>query len=155
MNVGMKRAIMSAIRGDMPVYAECGGLIYLSEGLEDAGDFVGAFPARSRMLPKRKALGYRQVETCADSVIGPAGTVARGHEFHYSEIAVLPDGIQRHYRVTRQGCELAAEGYCSRNCLASYIHLHFGSNPAIAQAFVSACRSWGAMVQDLTKQLPA
>lgn len=155
MNVGMKRAIMSAIRGDMPVYAECGGLIYLSEGLEDAGDFVGAFPARSRMLPKRKALGYRQVETCADSVIGPAGTVARGHEFHYSEIAVLPDGIQRHYRVTRQGCELAAEGYCSRNCLASYIHLHFGSNPAIAQAFVSACRSWGAMVQDLSKQLPA
>ena len=77
---------MSAIHDGMPVYAECGGLIYLSEGLEDAGDFVGAFPVRARMLPKRKALGYRQVETCADTSLGAAGTIARGHEFHYSEI---------------------------------------------------------------------
>jgi len=147
-NDGMKKAIMSAICNDMPVYAECGGLIYLSQGLEDAGDFVGAFPARARMLPKRKALGYRQVETCADSVIGPAGTVARGHEFHYSEIGTLPDVIHRHYRVTRQGRELAAEGYCCRNCLASYIHLHFGSNPAIAPAFVAACNAFRAMYGD-------
>jgi len=154
-NVGLKRAIRSAIDADMPVYAECGGLIYLSEGLEDAGDFVGAFPARARMLPQRKALGYRQVETRAGSIIGPAGTIARGHEFHYSEIGMLPDDIQRNYRVTRQGRELAAEGYCWRNCLASYIHLHFGSNPAIAAAFVTACRRYGTMLQDHTKQLPA
>lgn len=153
-NVGMMKAIMSAIRADMPVYAECGGLIYLSEGLADAGDFVGAFPARSRMLPKRKALGYRQVETSADSIIGPAGTVARGHEFHYSEISTLPDAIGRLYRVTRQGRELSGEGYCYRNCLASYIHLHFGSNPAIASGFVTACRSRGVMLQDHCKQLP-
>ena len=150
----MKMAIMSAIRADMPVYAECGALIYLSEGLEDAGDFIGAFPSRARMLPKRKALGYRQVETCAAGIIGPAGTVARGHEFHYSEIGTLPDDIGRLYRVTRQGRELSAEGYCYRNCLASYIHLHFGSNAAIAPAFVTACRSYGAMLQDHTKQLP-
>jgi len=154
-NVGLKRAIKSAIDADMPVYAECGGLIYLSEGLEDAGDFVGAFPARARMLPKRKALGYRQVEIRAGSIIGPAGTVARGHEFHYSEIGTLPDDIHRHYRVTRQDRELAVEGYCCRNCLASYIHLHFGSNPAIAPAFVTACRRYGTMLQDHTKQLPA
>jgi len=146
-NTGMKKAILSAIRADMPVYAECGGLIYLSDGLEDAGDFVGAFPSRARMLPKRKALGYRQVETCADSIIGPAGTVARGHEFHYSELGTLPDNIGRTYRVTRQGVELATEGYCCRNCLASYIHLHFGSNPAIAPAFVAACKAYRAMLQ--------
>jgi cobyrinic acid a,c-diamide synthase len=153
-NAGMKSAIMSAIQADMPVYAECGGLIYLSAGLEDSGDFIGAFPARARMLPKRKALGYRQVETSADSIIGAAGTVARGHEFHYSEIGTLPDGIERHYRVTRQGRELSAEGYRYRNCLASYIHLHFGSNPAIAPSFVTACRRNGTMLQDHTKQLP-
>jgi cobyrinic acid a,c-diamide synthase len=150
-NAGIKNAIMSAILTGMPVYAECGGLIYLSEGLENAGDFVGAFPARARMLPKRKALGYRQVETCGESIIGPAGTVARGHEFHYSEIATLPDSIARSYRVTRQGRELAGEGYRYRNCLASYIHLHFGSNPAIAPAFVSACRSYGSVLQNLAK----
>ena len=133
---------MSAIRTDMPVYAECGGLIYLSEGLEDGGDFVGVFPVRARMLPKRKALGYRQVETCAATVIGATVTVARGHEFHYSEIAAMPDDIGRIYRVTRQGRELADEGYLFRNCLASYVHLHFGSNPEIAPAFVTACRAY-------------
>ena len=153
-NIAMKKAIKSAIDAAMPVYAECGGLIYLSEGLEDAGGFVGAFPVRARMLPKRKALGYRQVETRADSLIGPAGTVARGHEFHYSELAALPDGFDRHYRVTRQGRELAAEGYGYRNCLASYIHLHFGSNPAIAPGFVTACRCCLAMLQDHSTQLP-
>jgi cobyrinic acid a,c-diamide synthase len=154
-NAGMKNAIMSAIRNDMPVYAECGGLIYLSEGLEGAGDFIGVFPARAKMLSRRKALGYRQVETCADSIIGPAGTVARGHEFHYSEIGALPDSIARHYRVTRQGKDLATEGYCFQNCLASYIHLHFGSNPVIAGNFVTTCRSHATMLQDQTKQLPA
>jgi cobyrinic acid a,c-diamide synthase len=153
-NVGMKKAIKSAIRADLPVYAECGGLIYLSEGLEDAGDFVGVFPSRARMLPRRKALGYRQVETRADTIIGPEGTVARGHEFHYSEIGRLSNDIFRHYRVTRQGRELGDEGYCYRNCLASYIHLHFGSNPAIAAAFVTACRRYGTVLQDHTKQLP-
>lgn len=146
-NAGLKKAIMSAIHDGMPVYAECGGLIYLSEGLEGAGDFVGAFPVRARMLPKRKALGYRQVETCAETSLGAAGTIARGHEFHYSEIGQLPDVFVRHYRVTRQGRELAAEGYRYRNCLASYIHLHFGSNPSMAAAIVAACKAFRTMLQ--------
>lgn len=141
-NTGMRSAIIAAVDADMPVYAECGGLIYLSQGVADGGAFVGIFPARARMLPKRKALGYRQVEICADTLIGVAGSSARGHEFHYSEINPLPQEIARVYRVTRQGRELPSEGYSYRNCLASYIHLHFGSNPAIAPAFVSACRSY-------------
>jgi cobyrinic acid a,c-diamide synthase len=147
-NIGMLDAIMCAVNADMPLYAECGGLIYLSDGLEEAGSFVGVFPSRTRMLPKRKALGYRQVETYEDSVIGPAGSVARGHEFHYSELGTLPDGIDRTYRVSRQGVELMAEGYRYRNCLASYIHLHFGSNPAIAPAFVDACKAYRAVLGD-------
>jgi cobyrinic acid a,c-diamide synthase len=146
-NVVLKNAISSAIQVQMPVYAECGGLIYLSQGLEDAEAFVGVFSVRARMLPKRKALGYRQIETCGASVIGPAGTVARGHEFHYSELDTPPVAIARRYRVTRQGVELAGEGYSYRNCLASYIHLHFGSNPGIAPAFVAACKAYRAMLQ--------
>ncbi|MDA8430115.1 MAG: cobyrinate a,c-diamide synthase [Geobacteraceae bacterium] len=144
-NGALQAAIIAAIHADMPVYAECGGLIYLSEGVADAGAFVGVFPVRARMLAQRKALGYRQVEACAGSLIGPAGTVARGHEFHYSEIGTLPAAIERIYRVTRQGRELAAEGYRYRSCLASYIHLHFGSNPLIAPAFVAACKAYRAM----------
>jgi cobyrinic acid a,c-diamide synthase len=143
-NHAMRRAILAAIEDDMPVYAECGGLIYLTAGLEDTGDFVGVYPVRARMLPQRKALGYRQVETCADSIIGAAGTVARGHEFHYSEIGRIPGDIRRRYRVSRQGVEMDADGYCYRNCLASYIHLHFGSAPLIASSLVAACRTFAS-----------
>jgi cobyrinic acid a,c-diamide synthase len=145
-NAGLKKAIISAIHDGVPVYAECGGLIYLSEGLEGAGDFVGTFPVRARMLPKRKALGYRQIETCADTLLGTAGTLAKGHEFHYSEIGELPADIDRVYQVTRQGRERPPEGYRYRNCLASYIHLHFGSNTAIATAFVAACKAYRTML---------
>ena len=94
------------------------------------------------MLPKRKALGYREVELTAASLVGPAGTVARGHEFHYSEIGKMPEEIERVYRVRRQGVDLGGEGFRYRNCLASYVHLHFGSNPVLAPSFVAACRAF-------------
>jgi cobyrinic acid a,c-diamide synthase len=133
----------------MPVYAECGGFIYLTRGMEaGAGapeaDFVGIFPVRARMLPKRKALGYRQVEFGSFYGGTAPGGSARGHEFHYSEIGAMPDHPERCYRVSREGLELGSEGYRYRNCLASYIHLHFGSNGGIAPAFVDSCRNYGS-----------
>ncbi len=144
-NVSMKKSIRAAVEADMPVYAECGGFVYLSEGMETSGnqesaDFVGVFPVRCRMLPSRKALGYREVELTEKVAIGTSGSVARGHEFHYSEIGTMPEGVEHCYQVSRQGVVLGAEGFRIRNCLGSYIHLHFGSNPGIAGAFVAACR---------------
>ncbi|MEI6704399.1 MAG: cobyrinic acid a,c-diamide synthase, partial [Deltaproteobacteria bacterium] len=144
-NIGIKEAIRAAVAADMPVYAECGGFIYLTEGLDALEnqpevDLVGIFPVRARMLPRRKALGYRQVEPVTGTVIGGKNSLYRGHEFHYSEINIMPDEIERCYRVSRQGVELGLEGYRVRNCLASYIHLHFGSNREIAPAFVELCR---------------
>lgn len=145
-NTGMRDAIRVAVAADMPVYAECGGFVYLTEGIEaaeqqESADFTGIFPARCRMLPRRKALGYRQVELSEDVNIGLKNTVVRGHEFHYSEIGAMPEEVERCYRLSRQGVTLGAEGFRIRNCLASYIHLHFGSNPDIAKAFVFACRT--------------
>jgi cobyrinic acid a,c-diamide synthase len=139
-NSSMKTSIQKAVEDDMPVYAECGGLVYLTLGMEEMkAEFVGIFPLRARMLAKRKALGYRQVDLLADCVIGKAGSSIRGHEFHYSEIGEMPDFIRRCYRVSRQDDELGLEGYSYRNCLASYVHLHFGSNQEAAPAFVAAC----------------
>jgi cobyrinic acid a,c-diamide synthase len=147
-NSSMKAAIRAAVAADMPVYAECGGFVYLTEGLypsedQPAAEFAGVFPVRCLMLPRRKALGYRVVELTENVVIGTAGTALRGHEFHYSEIGMMPEEVARCYRVSRQGVALQAEGFRIRNCLASYIHLHFGSSPGIAGAFVAACREWG------------
>ena len=144
-NDSMKMSIRTAVAADIPVYAECGGFVYLTLGIDasdnqSAADFVGVFPARCHMLPRRKALGYRQVELARDTIIGAREAVARGHEFHYSEIRMMPEEVERCYRVSRQGVTLGTEGFRIRNCLASYIHLHFGSNPEIAGTFVTACR---------------
>lgn len=148
-NTPLLDALRGAIEGGMPVYAECGGFIYLSRGVagmrgdvESFQEFVGIFPVATRLLPRRKALGYREAELAADCIIGPSGTVARGHEFHYSEMEEMPPEVERLYRVQRAGVDLGTEGYRYRNCLASYIHLHFGSNPAMAESFVNNCRNY-------------
>jgi len=145
-NESMKSSIRGAVESGMPVYAECGGFVYLTEGIDGqhnpAADFVGLFPVRCRMLQYRKALGYRQVALTENVIIGAAGAVHRGHEFHYSEIDAMPQTVERAYRVSRNGVELEQEGFRVRTCLASYIHLHFGSNCSIAPTFVAECRSW-------------
>ncbi len=148
-NTAMIEELRKAVSEGMPVYGECGGFVYLTEGIEEAGDqpaadFAGIFPTRCKMLPRRKALGYRQVEFLQDTVIGDSGSVCRGHEFHYSETGAMPDSINRNYNVSRQGDLLGTEGFIVNNCLASYIHLHFGSNPEIAPSFVNVCRKFSS-----------
>jgi cobyrinic acid a,c-diamide synthase len=141
----LQEALSGAIEAGMPVYAECGGFIYLTRGVaaKDATHpFVGIFPVQTRMLPRRKALGYREVELLAEGIIGGKGTIARGHEFHYSEMEEMPDSVERIYQVRRKGIVLGQEGYRYKNCLGSYIHLHFGSSPGIADSFVGHCRAY-------------
>ena len=155
-NFTMKNSIRSAVERGMPVYAECGGFIYLTKGVVEPDElaprrrvggsrirhFVGLFPVTTQMLPQRKALGYREVETTADTFLGPAGTRARGHEFHYSEMEGMPPDIERVYRLGRRGKDLGSEGYLVGSCLASYVHVHFGSNPDVAASFVAECRKF-------------
>ncbi|GAB4177357.1 MAG: cobyrinate a,c-diamide synthase [Geothermobacteraceae bacterium] len=130
--------VRERVEAGLPVYAECGGLLLLCAGLE-GHRLSGVFPAEARMLARRKALGYREVTMTAGTPLGPAGTKARGHEFHYSELD-MPPGIERAYRLARKGgADLGVEGFRYKNVLASYVHLHFGSNPRLAENFVSFC----------------
>lgn len=146
-NQPLLKEIRSAASAGMPIYAECGGLIYLSGGVSGTSvdhfsPFVALFPAWARMLPQRKALGYRQVTFRFDTILGPAGTTARGHEFHYSEVEIAAD-VPRSYALSRADGEvLEDEGYALNNVLGSYVHLHFASHPALASALVESCRLW-------------
>jgi cobyrinic acid a,c-diamide synthase len=146
-NLPLLQALRAAAGAGMPSYAECGGLIYLSGGMAGSSvdhftPFVALFPAAARMLPQRKALGYRQVTFRFDTILGPAGTIARGHEFHYSEVAIAPE-VPRSYAMSRaDGQTLEDEGYVLNNVLASYVHLHFASHPILATALVQSCRRW-------------
>jgi cobyrinic acid a,c-diamide synthase len=148
-NIAMKAAIRGAIESGMPTYAECGGFIYLTSGVSEDGEegspfmeFAGIFPVATTMLKQRKALGYREIKLRSDSILGKKGAIARGHEFHYSQIEEMPDEIERLYQVSKGQSDLGTEGYRYKNCLASYIHLHFGSNPEMAKAFVESCRKF-------------
>ena len=101
---------------------------------------VGVLPVRVRMTPRRLTLGYREVRLEADGLLGPAGSVLRGHEFHASHLEAPPVGVEPTYRVLDPtGGESWREGYRIRNTLVSYVHLHVGSRPGTAEAFVAAC----------------
>ncbi|MDP3181657.1 MAG: cobyrinate a,c-diamide synthase [Desulfobaccales bacterium] len=146
-NQTLKAAIKEQAEAGMPIYAECGGLMYLSREIEDLQGtphpMVGLLPFTVRMLPRLRSLGYREITLAADGLLGPAGSRARGHEFHYSEIVNEAGAIQKLYRVTpRQGGEPTVEGYCYKNILASYVHLHFGSNPEVARHLVACCHRY-------------
>jgi cobyrinic acid a,c-diamide synthase len=138
-NRGLLAALKSAALSGLPIYAECGGFMLLAEAIEQRA-MAGVFPAQAKMLSRRKALGYREVELSSDCLLGPAGTIVRGHEFHYSEMAP-PQEIERVYLVKdRRGQPVAQDGCRIGKTLGSYIHLHFGSNPQVAENFVSFCR---------------
>jgi cobyrinic acid a,c-diamide synthase len=140
-NTALLAGLHAGAESGMPVYAECGGLLLLSASL-DGVPLTGIFPASAQLLPKRQALGYREVTLMAEAPLGPAGTLARGHEFHYSALE-MPAEVSRVYRVTdRNGDSCGTEGYLHGNVLGSYVHLHFASNPRLADYFVASCRRW-------------
>ena len=146
-NNGLRDRIEQASRSGMPIYGECGGFMYLCEDLIDqAGTsfpMTGCFPFASKMFPKLKALGYREITPVRDIVIGRRGLPIRGHEFHYSELVRLDPGIQSVYRISdRSGVDKPPDGYQVDRTLGSYNHLHFGSQPAAAECFVDTCREY-------------
>jgi cobyrinic acid a,c-diamide synthase len=131
----------------MPIYGECGGFMYLCEALEDLNQvsypMTGCFPFASKMFPRLKALGYREITLAGDTVIGRPGIRIRGHEFHYSELIRLTPEFQTVYQISdRSGLDRPPEGYQVNQTLGSYNHLHFGSQPAVAGHFVDNCRRY-------------
>jgi len=142
-NASVREGVRQFAEAGRPIYAECGGLMYLTETLEDtdgvAHPMVGVLPTIVRMKPRRMALGYTEVTFAGSTPLGPAGSVARGHEFHYSTLGPVPESVERVYRLEQRGAAGCAEGYLVGRTLMSYIHLHFASNHELPRAFVAAC----------------
>jgi hypothetical protein len=116
--------------------------MYLQESLVDADGrrhrMAGIVPGQSTLVGKRLTLGYREVRARRDSPIATAGQQLRGHEFHWS-VCDPPGDALAAYDV--MGGPPRAEGYASGNVLASYVHMHFASDPGLARRFVDACAS--------------
>lgn len=129
-----------------PVYAECGGLMVLGDWLEtregDRYEMAGIFPWGTR-VSERPSMDYVEVDIETGTPVFSEGGTARGHLFHYSEIVgdAEPSGDDGSYRVRPVREEPFREGWTRDGVLASYVHLHFGSCPRLAEAFVGRCRA--------------
>jgi cobyrinic acid a,c-diamide synthase len=142
-NDGMRQALRRAHRRRIPIYAECGGLMYLTETIKDLDGqehaMIGLLPGHSWMT-HRLTLGYRLAQAAGDSWLLAAGEQVRGHEFHYSVWEDRPDDVPPAYHLLRPDAhgERQAEGAHLDNLLASYVHLHLWGKPELASRFVSA-----------------
>lgn len=147
-NHTMQAAIRRFAESDGPVYAECGGMMYLAHEIRTVSGerfaMAGIIPGCIQMKERLSRLGYVEVIAREENPVLRSGEKARGHEFHYSDWDEEPskeNGLKRVYHVCKSGRE-EIEGYLFRNVLASYIHLHFGSNPDMARRFVEQCEGF-------------
>ncbi|MGZ5075196.1 MAG: cobyrinate a,c-diamide synthase [Methylobacter sp.] len=125
-NLGMKAALQTHFQQGKPIYAECGGMLYLLESITDkAGnraDMVGLLPGQAIMQARLKGLGCQSAPT--------PGGILRGHTFHYSliETPIAPFAFGKHSHRTSEGEAI----YQLERLTASYLHCYFASNPAAA-----------------------
>ncbi len=143
-NAPMRAAVLDFCRSGRPVWAECGGFMYLLGELMDGEGrlwpMCGAIPGRAAMGGARAALGYRTGRTLAPGPLGPAGTELRGHEFHYSRAEGLAEGEgQGAWSLEASSGAVSADGWASGAVIGGYFHAHLASNPEAAAHFVRAC----------------
>ena len=123
----------------MPIYGECGGLMYLSRSLTtnngDTFDLVDALPADVRMTKGRQALGHSEVEAIRDCAIALRGDRFRGHEYHYSVAEVDADASFAYKMIVGTGIN-GFDGLTEHNILASYHHAHVYSMPNGFDVFI-------------------
>jgi cobyrinic acid a,c-diamide synthase len=141
-NESMKRSLLDASNTGMPVYAECGGLMYLGSAIRDLEGkeypMAGVIPVTSRIDTPKLSLGYRTIRARSDGPLLKKGETTRGHEFHWSKIETAGK-LAVAYSVAETG---QGEGFQRRNVLASYVHLHMGSLASMAPRFVETCRAF-------------
>lgn len=146
-NTSMRTAIRQAIDNGMPVYAECGGLMYLSRQISYKGEthqMVGAIPGDIVMHEKPVGRGYVHLAENQQHPWLPQSEQAsliKAHEFHYSSLENLPANSKFAYRVARgHGIDGKSDGYLRNNLLASYAHLRGVGNCYWATRFVNYIR---------------
>ncbi len=139
-----RNKIKKAAYDGMPIYGECGALLYLSEELETDKRYrmAGILPASSRMTDKLQALGYTEAEVVCNNCFAREGKVIRGHEFHYSITECERDACFG-YKLSRgKGIYQGMDGLIEHNTMASYMHTHPASSSF--EEFLRSCSGYKA-----------
>ncbi len=165
-NPGFRQAVKAAALGGLPIYAECGGLMYLGRSIQVRDEnfpMVGLFPYDLIMEKRPQAHGYTSLEVVRENPFFPLGARLKGHEFHYSRLVPEPAAdAEMAFRVTRGGGMVGQrEGLLHQNVLATYTHLHALGSPQWAPALVRRARGYRQEgfplpgVEDAAAYLPA
>jgi len=142
-NAGMRSALEKAHEKDLPIFAECGGLMYLGREIEWDGErqeMVGLVPGKARR-GSRRVVSYVHGALTQDCALGPAGTTIMGHEFHHSEM-LMDENVKYAIRLERgTGIKDGWDGMYDGNLVASYTHIHSASFRGFPAEFIKACKS--------------
>jgi cobyrinic acid a,c-diamide synthase len=150
-NAPFRASLRRAIESGLPVYAECGGAVFLGESLVMDGreyPMAGALPVTFGFGPKPQGHGYAELETVEPNPFFAVGDAVRGHEFHYTYMQAPPPppaGVTFAFRVRRgHGFDGARDGLCRGNVLATYTHVHALGHARWAPAVVQAAARFRA-----------
>jgi len=151
-NVSLREAIKQAVENGLPVYAECGGMMYLSRRIVWGGksaEMVGVLPCEIEMTNKPQGHGYVIAQVDEENPFFAVGTLLRGHEFHNSRLIEIPashngkPGLHTAYKLSRgNGLGNGRDGIVFHNVLASYTHLHVGGAPDWAKNLVHRAQAY-------------
>lgn len=146
-NIHFKEKIKLLVEKGLPIYAECGGLMYLGEALvlgETAYPMTGVLPVVFGFSKKPQGHGYTVVVVERKNPYFPMGTELRGHEFHYSTVLEWSGADKDLAFSMKRGAGFVGQkdGLCFNNVLATYTHIHALGMPGWAEAFVRNARSF-------------
>ncbi len=141
-NRGFRESLKREVERGLPVYAECGGLMYLGKDIQFEGksyEMTGILPLSFDLFQRPVAHGYTVVEVTGDNPFYRKGTVIRGHEFHYSAPKSYNQDIALCFRMLRgKGIRDGLDGIVYKNVLATYTHVHAFGTPEWSKGLVDA-----------------
>lgn len=157
-NASARARVQALAENGLPIYAECGGLMYLSQGLEYQGEYYpmsGVFPLKTQVCTKPQGHGYIQATVVGDNPFYARGENIVGHEFHYSQCLSLESQASFCIRLERgTGIKDNMDGLRYKNVLAGYVHIHAFSAGNWALNFVRAAQRYQEFIRDYPGPCP-
>lgn len=142
-NHSMRESVKKFHDEERPIYAECGGLMYLTRSINNS-EMCGVLGFNSFMTKKPQALSYVISQALNDNIITDKGQLFRGHEFHYSKVDLKGKKPLYAFEILRgKGIQDNKDGIMLKNTVASYIHTHAVACPSFASKFTLSAREWG------------
>ncbi|AFM41394.1 hydrogenobyrinic acid a,c-diamide synthase (glutamine-hydrolysing), cobyrinate a,c-diamide synthase [Desulfosporosinus acidiphilus SJ4] len=140
-NVSFLESLRNFAASGKPIYAECGGYMYLGKSITSFDGtelpMAGLIPMKAEMTKRLQGIGYRKGVFREDNFLGPRGTMVQGHEFHYSRVTYESE-VPAVYELYKGDQADRLEGYARDNLVASYLHLNFAGQPELMQHWFSS-----------------